>query len=558
MKKIVKSIPLLLMLGIILALSSCFWSRVNDDNIELEEKQVEFENISSEYNVKSSKVNLYFYKDGNVPLINIETFYSMLNGYYDISKKEVSINPNFNRLYIVDKSQSLIRTIFDWRYNTITLKNELSPYGICSGGTRDYTSYYDLKLVKPIMSIEIEYYLGDYNIDILYNNGNVLIPLNVLNFIGSGYYNAIYNGNKIYGFYYGDDLSDVYDNKLVGVPDDIIDESNNELFFLLNEKYGLKDYNNVSDYKSYISKEVVENLNSKDAEVRNDALVTIVNKILDDPHSRMINSSMYSSNKDDLSTIKYLDSESRTVKVGTVINKLRNQNKESEKGNNPIYYKEDTLFLTLSDFSLGIKEEVYETDGVYKEDAYLKDTPALFYKALNDAKNNHSEVKNVVIDVSFNGGGYVAAMFRALTFLSERNIYFGYSINKDYTEIYNILGDTDMDGNYDGDAFDYNYYILESEGTFSAANAFVCFAKYSNVAKTIGKKSSGGMCAVMPYMLTDGTYFTLSDSTQQNAIRISHDKYYIYEIESGAPVDIQLEYDDFYDLDKILELIHNN
>ena len=559
MRRLFKFLSFLLMLIILFSLSSCFWSKVNDNDIELEEKNVEFNNLSEDYNIKDSNVNLYFYKGGNVPFINIESYYNMLDGYYELSKKEVSISENFNRLYIVDKSQSLIRTIFDWRYNTITFKNELSPYGMKSSEKTDFTSYYDCKLVKPIVSLEIEYYIGDYGIDILYNNGNVLIPINILNIINASYYNVIYNGEKLYGFYYDDNLDNVYDVKLVGekVPDDIVEESNNELFFLLNEKFGLKNYYNVTDYKSYISKEVIDALKSNDAEIRNDALISVINKILDDPHSRMINSSLYSTNKENLLNRKYYNSDSRTIRVGTIINQLMNQDKLSEKGDKPIYYKGDTLFITFSQFLVGKNDEVYESKGVYKEDAYLKDTAALFYKALNDCKNNHSEVKNVVLDISYNGGGYVAAMYRALTFLSDNDIYFGYSVGKDATEIYNLTGDPDMDGNYDSDAFsNYNFYILQSEGTFSAANAFVAIARYSGVCKTIGKRSGGGMCPVMPYILTDGTQFTISDSSQQNAIRLSHDKYYVYEIESGAPVDIELDYSDFNNLDKIIELIN--
>lgn len=559
MKKLLKVVNLILSLILIFTLSSCFWTKVNDDNIELTSKEVEFNNLSTEYEVKDSNITLYFYENGNVPYVNIEKYYAMLDGYYDVSKKTISINENFNRLYIIDNNQSLIRTIFDWRYNTVTFKNELSPYSVKSSGTIDFTSYYDLKIVKSITSLEIEYYLGNYNIDILYNKGNVLMPLSVLSMLDSSYYKVVYNGNKVYGFYYGDDLKSVYDVDLVGkeVPNDVIDETKNELFFLLNEKYGLKEVAKVDDYKSYISNDIILKLESNNPETRNDAYVSIINKLLDDPHSRMMASSFYSENKDEMNTIKYFNEDSKTIRISSLFQKLKNACNESEKKDNYIYYKGNTLFITFSNFELGKKDDVYEKIGVYKEDAYLIDTAALFYKALNDAKSNHSEVENVVIDLSFNGGGYVAAMYRALTFLSDNDIYFGYTVAKDYTEIYNVKGDPNMDGSYDNDAFNYNYYVLESEGTFSAANAFACFAKYSGVAKTIGKRSGGGMCAVIPYVLSDGTEFSLSDNSAQNAIRISHDKYYVYEIESGAPVDIPLEYEDFYNLDKIIELINN-
>ena len=561
MKRLFKYISFVFLIAIIATLSSCFFERTNDNDKVLTEKKVQFTSLAEDYTVNDTEVNLYFYENGNVPLIEVTAYYNMLTGYYDNSQRDVSINTLFNRLYIASTSNSAIRTIFDWKYNTVTFKNTLSVYPQKSNESTDFSSYYDLKLAKGITSLELEYYLEDYGVDILYYNDKVLMPLGFLNFMNSDYYNVVYNGTKLYGFYYDDDMTDVYNTDLNGkeIPDDLVLATKNELLFLLNEKYGLKEYNNVTDYGRTISSDIMNKISSKNAETRVDGFVEIVNGLLDDPHSRMMTSSFYSTNKDNLNGAKYHTSKERYVNISATFRELRGYFSESEKYNQPIYYKNDTLFITFDGFEVGKKEEVYQSEGVYKEDAYLKDTAALFYKALNDCKDNHPEVKNVVIDVSINGGGYIAAMYRALTFLSDNDIYFGYQVGKDAVEVYNLIGDPNMDGNNDNDSFgQYNYYILESGGTFSAANAFTCFAKYSGIAKTIGKRSGGGMCAVMPYILSDGTQFTLSDSTQQVAIRASHDKFYVYEIESGAPVDIALEYKDFYNLDKIIELIHAN
>ena len=561
MKKTFKIISLIISFTIIMMLSSCFFNSVNDNDKELNVKEVDFTNLSNDYTVEDKKINLYFYKDGNVPLIDIRDYYNALSGFYDMSSRDVSINKLFNRLYISSKKYSQQRVIFDWKYNTITFKNTLSVYSTVSSSSTDFSSYYDMKLISGISSLDIEYYLDNYNIDILYKDEKVLIPMSVLNLIGGNYYNVIYNTKKLYGYYYGDDMTDVYDSSLVNstTPADIASESKNELLFLLNEKYGLKEYSNVSNYNTRISAKDMLALNSNNTEDRLETYINIVNKLLDDPHSRMMSSSIYSANRDKLSQRKYHDPTERTIKISDIFKELTEKYTSSELYNNLFYYKNDTLFISFDDFLVGKKNEVYQSDGVYNENAYLIDTAALFYKALNDCKNNHSEVKNVVIDISRNGGGYIAAMYRALTFLSDNDVLSGYRVTNDAIEVYNIIGDPNMDGNYEDDAFkDYNYYILESEGTFSAANAFVCFAKYSKVAKTIGKRSGGGMCAVMPYVLCDGTQFTLSDSSQQVAIEKIDNKYYWKEIESGAPVDIELDYDNFYNLDKIIELIHND
>ena len=83
----------------IITLSSCLSSPVNDDELNLVEKSVTFTNLSNDYEVGDSEVKLYFYENGNVPLINVSSYYGMLEGYYENSKRTVSTNTYFNRLY---------------------------------------------------------------------------------------------------------------------------------------------------------------------------------------------------------------------------------------------------------------------------------------------------------------------------------------------------------------------------------------------------------------------------------------------------------------------------
>ena len=560
MKKIIKTTILVFMIMLIFSLSSCFFSHVNDDNLSLTEKKVEFTNLANSYDVKDKETKLYYYDGKNVPYIDVVEFYKLLDGFYDMSTRNVSINKVFNRLYFASSKNNAQRVIFDWKYNTVTFKNTLDVYGQKSSSTQDFSSYYDTKLVKGITRLDIEYYLGDYGFDILYYHDMVLMPLSLVNLIDSVYYNVTYNNDKIYGYYYDDDLKEVYKTNNVGknVPNDIIEESKNELVFLLNEKYGLKEYAKVEDYRTYLEAYLID-YSSGNPDKRDQALIKIIHNILNDPHSRIDNLGYYSNNQEYENSKTYHSADERTIKISNVFKDLRGKFKEAENYNKVIYYKGDTLFLTFDEFLVGYKNSIYVSDGVYSEDAYLTDTAALFYKAFYETKKNHPEVKNIVIDVSRNGGGYVAAMFRALTFLSTKDVHMAYEVTKDAREIYQLLGDTNMNGSYeDNDVFDYNYYILESEGTFSAANAFTCYAKYSNVAKTIGKRSGGGMCAVMPYTLADGSVFTLSDRTKMMGVTVVKEGYELHEVESGAPVDIPLEYEDFYDLDKIVELIHND
>ena len=575
MKKIYKLFIALMAFVMIITLSSCLSSPVNDDELNLVEKSVTFTNLSKDYEVGDSEVKLYFYENGNVPLINVSSYYGMLEGYYENSKRTVSTNTYFNRLYITDKDYSYRRVIFDWRYNTVTFKNTVNVYSTYSHGSIDFNAYYDLAIAKGLTSLDIEYYFGNYDIDILFYKGNVLMPVSAINFMNGDYYNVIYNGVKLYGFYYGDNTDSVYSEATMTgeIPEDIKTETKNELLFLLNEKYGLKDYSNVSDYKDVLGEELLNQFMGN-SDQRDDAYLKIIHTLLNDPHSRMQKLSFYHDSTKSISTADYEGENSRYNKIRDVFTDLRGKYSESEVFKNPdtnnltlfkdsdgaqsyIYYKGNTMFISFQNFLMGNKDQVYKDEGGYKDTAYIYSTAALFYKALTDAKDNHPNVKNVVVDVSINGGGYVAACYKILSFISD-NIYFGYSIDKNNTEVYKIMGDTNMDGKYSGnESFsNFNYYVLESEGTFSAANAFACFSKYSGSVKTIGKRSGGGMCAVMPYVLTDGTRFNLSDKSAQMAVQSLEREFVVYSIEGGAPVDIPLEYEDFYNFEKIVELIN--
>ncbi|SYV90216.1 transmembrane protein and tail specific protease [Metamycoplasma alkalescens] len=76
--------------------------------------------------------------------------------------------------------------------------------------------------------------------------------------------------------------------------------------------------------------------------------------------------------------------------------------------------------------------------------------------------------------------------------------------------------------------------------SFSAANQLTSIVKEMGIAKIIGQKSGGGMSAIMPIVLNDGTTITIS--SPNNAVHGENNQ----EIESGIEPDIKLDYKDFY------------
>ncbi len=167
---------------------------------------------------------------------------------------------------------------------------------------------------------------------------------------------------------------------------------------------------------------------------------------------------------------------------------------------NSIKITGDTCVIYFESFAEDLtRPESFYTKLPTKDDID-KSSFALFYNAFEQIKRD-GNVKNVVIDLSYNGGGSAAALVSLLGFLSEDGeVHITYQdvLNKNYcSEYYHI--DTNLDGRFDdedGYGGQYDFYILTSGYSYSCANALPYFAQVNNLAKIIGKEPGGGDCVV--------------------------------------------------------------
>lgn len=154
----------------------------------------------------------------------------------------------------------------------------------------------------------------------------------------------------------------------------------------------------------------------------------------------------------------------------------------------------------------------------------------------------------------------MGAMYSAVGFLTNDNIKLpSYNTLTEEFRLDYYAIDSDNDGDYkDNDAYtQYNWYILTSLNTFSAANYFTSVAKNMGIATIIGEKTGGGMCSVMPCVLLDGTTFKISSD---NSLRYHYyddesNQNIYYEIESGIAPDYEIDRENFYNLPYLDEFI---
>lgn len=194
------------------------------------------------------------------------------------------------------------------------------------------------------------------------------------------------------------------------------------------------------------------------------------------------------------------------------------------------------------------------------------DTIGLFYKTFYYIKNkstvdgkDYSNVKNVLIDDSCNGGGAMPVLNWLLTLITGYGdfAYEDIHTNTQYYEY--IKADLNLDGvvNSDDDEFrefvdDLNIAILTSFNSFSCGNALPYGAGERGI-PIIGEQSGGGSCVVGCGVTADGIPFNFS----MNARQCSSD--FSKTVENGAEVNVSLtdgtDYSKFYDNDELISTL---
>ena len=242
---------------------------------------------------------------------------------------------------------------------------------------------------------------------------------------------------------------------------------------------------------------------------------------------------------------KVFETDSRLVAKTNVQNYLTALRSKAEVAPG-LRVEGETAILTFDSFAVGaIDQTTGKVNNLTPESVVNdnKSTFALFYNSFEEIKKNEN-VKNVVFDVSLNGGGAAIALGESLSFLTDDDVTF--STKNPLTGSKNVecvAYDNDLDGDFsdkDSYAGKYNFYILTSPVSFSCGNAFPCIASDYGYAKIIGQKSGGGDCVVGYATAVDGTYWQMSSNT--SIIRSSG-----HTVDDGCPVDYEIDYARFYD-----------
>ena len=192
----------------------------------------------------------------------------------------------------------------------------------------------------------------------------------------------------------------------------------------------------------------------------------------------------------------------------------------------------DTAYITFDRF-----ETMPAGTDYYKNPptADTTDSVGICLYAFSQITRPGSPVKNVVLDLTLNGGGdsttasFVMSMFLGKADVCLEDTLTGAFMNESF------CCDANLDGVFDDkdSLTDYRLFCLTSPCSFSCANMVPSILKNSKKVKTIGMATGGGACIVMPVALADGTMIRISGNRRLGYIKNGS----VYDIDRGVEPD---------------------
>ena len=542
----------------LLALTSCA-----KDNTPTTVKSLPLYDYNDMYELKNNTLDTYYLADSDIPYVSVSGYIKSMDGSLESSNFSYSANTLFQEYVVKSKLKSnTFSIIFDYKNDKI-----LTTYTYGFQNTTDITSTIDYSFNLSTSTDDVyagktvTFDLGKYGIDLRYINGNCLVPFQVMNalFGHQNYLSTYYTGKSYYNTYfsvaYSENGQEIF-NKLAQDSSsslnsqELRDFNYKYLCFYFDYFYGLTEFKGIGSFSDYLKGDIETNLKSTNPDTYMKGYVGLVQK-LNELHTSIHNySPTASNNRYSLYEGEFEASSFKKAKETTTALTAKAKEHFGDALENKVEIEGNTCFIFFRNFKTGVTTEVRDAAGNILEDAYKNDSFYLFLKAFEIIKASETPIKNIVVDLSINGGGNTGALYRTLGFVSR-----GYLVSdRDsltkiaYTQ--KILVDTNNDGRYNNeDSYpDYNWYVLTSNYSYSSANMFTHISKDNNSkVKVIGEQAGGGGCSILPFIGIDGTSLQIS-GTNQNIFLTRNGTSYSYEVlENGPQVDYEISYDRYYD-----------
>lgn len=509
----------------------------SDTSISSKLKEFDLIPLAKELNrePKNAKVKMYLHND--VAYVGIQEF---LKSISKIVKNE-NINFSFNG----DKAVLTYKTAIN-STNPLTLTVDYTKQKIFVSNYKFFTEilknyergeekldiqFLDRKYKNQTESFE--YDLKKYEIDILKDKNDLYLPQILLNqiLLNESNVQTYFNGEVFNLFRFAESLQGlgpVYlkqsaKNNDNNIPQGLKEFQTKYFSFLLDYYYGVKPESNDS-YKGFVE-EYKSQITHNNSDIHYLSTRKIVND-LDDFHSAYIMDGYYSKSPDVIKhPIPMNKRVSDRLKLGEELGRL--------------YFKDNIEY-----------SNVYTPDGqtsVISFKSFEEISAKHIENSLKEAKNKG--VKNIIFNVTLNGGGYIGSAFEIMGFLTDQpfNVW-TYNPLSGEKKIETIKSKKPK--------YDFNYFVLTAPFAFSAGNIFPQLVRDNNLGKIIGYNTFGGSSAIGYYILPTGDIIQLSSNTvftnknfETTEFGINPDYLFDENIETGAK--------NLYDLQYLQDFINN-
>ena len=510
---------------------------------------------------------------------------SVENGVYKYNYNQENGDPRYwptdwnadwynDAMYFDPKTQTV------WSYEFVRVISSTSVVNNGYGGdavtAMDEASATNPKILPSLQTDKIKakertvVRLGDYGLKMFVIDGKLYVPFQAISVVFFEIVNCVFNGDDYYivldVFNDGNTVHKAFESGRSprASRSRLMAEYNYRVLCLtFDMNYCLKDQraqvgkDNIKDFNSSIfAAGLGFDLLSTDTTLYDMALVRFLESYIDDGHTSYFEPSLYQPK----GAVSFYNDYRKTVlgprysRLGTERSKLLKL-RGAAGGKPGLFYVSDggtekMAVIAFDGFEMGVTSGISPTDEDYYEKLAEANTYAFFKAAFADI-GTHASVKNVVFDLSINGGGTVNQCLAALCFLedpdkftfAQRNQLDG-SVTKFKYNVTDENGDSLKKSGY-------HFYVLTSSFSFSCGNTFPSVCKYQLGVPVVGKKSGGGAGVVKPTQTTDGATFQTSSSREI----LGYDGG-TFSIDAGVPVDLDIPYEKFYSGDALYQNIY--
>lgn len=333
----------------------------------------------------------------------------------------------------------------------------------------------------------------------------------------------------------------------------LIDYSYRELCLEMDSYYGLKESHNITDFNTFfLQTGLYTRLMSPDPAAADEAVSDMTGYWFDDGHSGFGSRSALTDMEPETT---YGFSSVGMINVHTDVMKIRSAYPNAAL---PYYEVGDTAFVTFDSFEItpdgGGLPDYYS---LAEQGTLPNDTIGIIIRAHQEIFRENSPIRNVVIDLSCNGGGLAAAAAYMMCWcLGDAKL----SIHDSFTKAQSTVSyraDVNMDHQHDEkdclSGRGLNLYCLISPNSFSCGNLVPWALKENGGVTLLGRVSGGGSCVVKPVATAWGTTMSISGP---HRISFTKNGSY-YDVDRGVEPDyIIRSYEHFYDREALAEYLN--